>query len=125
MSDAVARDYVGRPDAERRNELLRRDYVGGTRTVTVDHSKTTTTGGKSRLIGLAVSFGIAGTVGWLVYSNIANELAGQTVTFTQPEPSMMAVPLVLMLGCAFLVAAAMGVVPGIAQMPRMGMGGRP
>jgi len=72
-----------------------------------------------------VSFGIAGTVGWLVYSNIANELAGQTVTFTQPEPSMMAVPLVLMLGCAFLVAAAVGAIPGIPQLPRMGMGGRP
>jgi len=93
--------------------------------VTVDHSKTTTTGGKSRLIGLAVSFGIAGTVGWLVYSNIANELAGQTVTFTQPEPSMMAVPVVLVLACVLLVGAALGAIPGVPQLPRMGMGGSP
>jgi len=125
MSDAVARDYVGRPDAERRNELLKRDYVGGTRTVTVDRTETTTTADKSSLISLTVSFGIAGTVGWLVYSNVANELAGQTLTFTQPEPSMMAVPVVLLLACVLLVGAALGAIPGIPQIPRMGMGGRP
>jgi hypothetical protein len=122
MSDAVARDYVGRPTEDRRNELLARDYLGGTKAVVVDHSETGVSLDTSSMLGFVVSVGIVGSVSWLVYAEITNELAGETITFSQPDAVAATVPIVLVCLCGLVVAAALGAIPGIPQVPRMGVG---
>jgi len=122
MTDAVARDYVDRPTEERRNELLARDYLSGAKAVVVDHSETGVSLDTSRMLGFVVSVGIAGSVSWLVFAEITAELAGQTITFSQPDAVAATVPIVLVCLCGLVVAAALGAIPGIPQLPRMGVG---
>jgi len=123
MSDAVARDYVGRPTEERRNELLARDYLGGgAKAVVVDHSETGVSLDASSILRFVVSVGIAGSVSWLVYAEITAELTGETITFSQPDAVAATVPIVLVCLCGLVVAAALGAIPGNPQVPRMGVG---
>lgn len=102
------------------------DHIEEIATQAADYDPPTTPAGtegpasnRSQLVAGAIGLGIATTVGVIVYNAVVTKLAGETVTFARSDPGM-AAPVVLVIGCALLIAAALGMVPGIPAVPRMG-----
>ena len=113
MTDAVARDYVGCTDSERRNELLARDYLTRTRKIRPEAKRDPdqTIGTIKRFaVNAAFSSGIV-VFGAYVLSRAADgsvTINGSPFEYSFAETLLSMVPMVALV---LLVMAAVTIVP--------------
>jgi hypothetical protein len=113
MSDAVARDYVGRADADRRNKLVKRDYLTSRRQIRPEAKRdpNQTLATIKRVLGTAIPTGAAVVFGAYVTSRAADgslTINGDPFKYSFVETLGMTVPFVALV---LLVMAAVTIGP--------------